>query len=96
MSDNLLDFHDKVVLITGGSTGIGRATARAFARQGAKVVVGDISEEGAETVDILKSEGGDGLFVPTNVAEPSDVEALVNRTLDTYGGQNRTKRPLTG
>ena len=86
MSDNLLDFHDKVVLITGGSTGIGRATARAFARQGAKVVVGDISEEGAETVEILKSEGGDGLFVPTNVAEPSDVEALVNRTLDTYGG----------
>jgi len=58
MSDNLLDFHDKVVLITGGSTGIGRATARAFARQGAKVVVGDISEEGAETVEILKSEGG--------------------------------------
>src|SRR5690348_9899121 len=61
VSDHLLDFHDQVVLITGGSTGIGRATARAFARQGAKVVVGDISEEGAATVELLKSEGGDGL-----------------------------------
>ncbi|MHB1298612.1 MAG: SDR family NAD(P)-dependent oxidoreductase, partial [Gemmatimonadaceae bacterium] len=86
MADNLLDFHDKVVLITGGSTGIGRATALAFARQGAKVVIGDISQEGAETVEILKSQGGDGLFVRTNVAESSEVEALVSRAVDTYGG----------
>ncbi len=65
----LLDFSGKVVLVTGGSTGIGRATALAFARQGAKVVIGDLSEEGGQTIEMIKREGGEGLFVRTNVAK---------------------------
>jgi NAD(P)-dependent dehydrogenase (short-subunit alcohol dehydrogenase family) len=86
MSENLLDFTGKVVLITGGSTGIGRATSLAFARQGAKVVIGDVSEDGAETVEMLKQAGGDGLFVRTNVADEREVEALVAKAVDSYGG----------
>jgi NAD(P)-dependent dehydrogenase (short-subunit alcohol dehydrogenase family) len=86
MPDNPLDFTGKVVLVTGGSTGIGRATALAFGRTGAKVVVGDVSDAGAETVDLLKREGGDGLFVRTNVASADEVERLVATTVRSYGG----------
>lgn len=86
MNDELLDFTGQVILITGGSTGIGRATALAFARRGAKVVVGDVSDEGQETIDLIKAEGAEGLFVKTNVADSSQVQALVDITVKTYGG----------
>lgn len=85
MSD-LLDFTDKVVLITGGATGIGRATALAFARHGAKVVIGDVDDRAAETVSMIEEEGGTALFVRTDVTSAADVEALVRTTVDTFGG----------
>ena len=81
----LLDFAGKVVLITGGATGIGRATALAFARQSATVVVGDIDPRADETVRLIQEKDGEALFVPTNVTVASEVEALVKRTVDTYG-----------
>jgi len=84
--DHPFDFSGKVVLITGGSTGIGRATALAFAERGAKVVVGDESDGGAETVELLKAAGGDGLFVRTDVAQAAQVESLVAKTVHAYGG----------
>jgi NAD(P)-dependent dehydrogenase (short-subunit alcohol dehydrogenase family) len=86
MTEQLLDFTGKVVLITGGATGIGRATARAFARRGAIVVIGDVDDRGAETVRLIEGAGGTGLFVPTNVTIASEVENLVKTTVDTYGG----------
>jgi NAD(P)-dependent dehydrogenase (short-subunit alcohol dehydrogenase family) len=86
MPENMFDFCGKVALVTGGSTGIGRATALAFARQGAKVVVGDVNEAAAEAVDLISSAGGEALFVPTNVAEAAAVETLVARTVEAYGG----------
>ncbi|MGF6919443.1 SDR family NAD(P)-dependent oxidoreductase [Paraburkholderia sp. 40] len=82
---NLLDYTDKVVLITGGATGIGQATAKAFAGQGAKVVIGDVNEGATETVAQIKRAGGEALFVRTDVSDPASVEALVKATVDTYG-----------
>lgn len=86
MPEQLLDFSGKVVLITGASTGIGRATAFAFARQGAKVCIGDISAEAAETLEQIKRDGGQGIFVRTDVTQASSVEALVKAAVETFGG----------
>jgi NAD(P)-dependent dehydrogenase (short-subunit alcohol dehydrogenase family) len=78
--------QDKVALITGGTTGIGRATAIAFARQGAKVVVsGRRPKEGEETVKLIKEAGGTGVFLAADVSKAADVKNLVERTVATYG-----------
>ncbi|MGD9704412.1 MAG: glucose 1-dehydrogenase [Acidimicrobiia bacterium] len=86
MPEQLLDFTGKVVLVTGGATGIGRATSLAFARQGATVVIGDVDDRAAETVRLIEDVGGTGLFVRTDVTVAADVERLVNTAVDTYGG----------
>ncbi len=86
MTANLLDFTDKVVLVTGGATGIGRATSLAFARQGATVVIGDVDERAAETVRLIEEAGGTGLFVHTDVTVAAEVERLVKTAVDTFGG----------
>ena len=86
MSENSLNFAGKVALVTGGGRGIGRATALLFARYGAKVVIGDIDPAGVATVDMIKQERGDALFVQTDVREASDVKNLVAAAVKTYGG----------
>ncbi len=78
--------QNKVALVTGASSGIGRAIALVLAREGAKVVVSDMNEDGGrETVDLVARQGGDALFVKANVAEPSDMEKLVAQTVNRYG-----------
>ena len=76
---------DKVALVTGGTTGIGRATARRFAAMGAKVVVAGRSDEGFETVRMIRDAGGTAIFVPTDVSIESDVTAVINTAVETYG-----------
>src|SRR6185436_12182882 len=79
-------FTDKVALVTGGTSGIGRATAIAFAREGAKVVVsGRREKEGNEVVSTIKNNGGEATFVQTDVANEAEVERLVSSTLSKYG-----------
>jgi NAD(P)-dependent dehydrogenase (short-subunit alcohol dehydrogenase family) len=79
-------FKDKVVLVTGGGSGIGRASAVAFAREGAKVVIADISTAGGEkTVKILKERGGHGWFIRVDVTRAEEVKAMVRRTVETWG-----------
>jgi NAD(P)-dependent dehydrogenase (short-subunit alcohol dehydrogenase family) len=79
-------FQGKVALITGASSGIGRATAIAFAREGAKVVVTSRREnEGKETVSLIKEVGGEGLFIRTDVSKEADVKAMVEGTVKAYG-----------
>ncbi len=76
----------KVSLITGGSSGIGRATALAFAREGAKVVVASRGiERGEETVTEIKANGGDATFIQTDVSKDTDVKSLLQKIVETYG-----------
>jgi len=77
----------KVVVITGGASGIGRATALAFARQGTKVVIGDIDLAGAkDTVAAIKKNGGQADCLEVDVTKSADVDAMVKRAVDQYGG----------
>jgi NAD(P)-dependent dehydrogenase (short-subunit alcohol dehydrogenase family) len=80
-------FKDKVALVTGGASGIGRATALAFAREGARVVISTDSniEGGQEAVRQIEAEGGKAIFVKCDVAKAADVEAMVEQTMETYG-----------
>ena len=76
----------KVALITGGGSGIGRATALVFAREGAKVMIADYDREGGEqTVKMIKTSGGEASFVEANVAVAKQAEAMVAKTVETYG-----------
>ena len=80
------ELRDKVAIVTGGTSGIGRDSAILFAKAGAKVVVAGRREaEGKETVDLVHAAGGDGLFVKTDVSRASEVDALVRKTVEKFG-----------
>ncbi|MCD6233075.1 glucose 1-dehydrogenase [bacterium] len=77
--------ENKIAIITGAGSGIGRATALLFAKEGAKVVVADWSEEGGkETVKEIENQGGEGIFVKTDVSKKEDVEKMKNECLEKF------------
>ncbi len=75
----------KVAIVTGAASGIGRATAVLFAREGAKVVVADW-KDGSDTVREITDAGGEAIFMQVDVSDASQVEAMVRKTVETYGG----------
>jgi NAD(P)-dependent dehydrogenase (short-subunit alcohol dehydrogenase family) len=99
-------FAGKTVLVTGGAGGIGRATALAFGRACANVVVSDITVAGGEeTVRMIREAGGEAIFVETDVTRAGDVQALIAQVAETYGrldcafnnaGIEEENKPLAG
>lgn len=86
MQADMLNFQDKVVLVTGAATGIGRAAALAFAERGAKIALGDWNEAlGQDTLAAVKAAGAEAIFVKTDVSKAADVQALVEKTVATFG-----------
>jgi NAD(P)-dependent dehydrogenase (short-subunit alcohol dehydrogenase family) len=76
----------KVAIVTGGGSGIGRATSLAFAREGARVMVADlIVDGGEETVKMIHSAGGGAVFVRTDVSKAQEVKAMVDKAIEAYG-----------
>jgi NAD(P)-dependent dehydrogenase (short-subunit alcohol dehydrogenase family) len=76
----------KIALVTGGASGIGRATALTFAREGAKLVIADRHAEGGQqTVHMIRENGGDATFVQMDVSRATEVEAMIRTTVETYG-----------
>jgi NAD(P)-dependent dehydrogenase (short-subunit alcohol dehydrogenase family) len=78
--------NGKVALVTGGGSGIGRASALAYAREGARVVVADVNVDGGQdTVRAIESTGGNAVFVQADVSKRQDVEAMISKTVEEYG-----------
>jgi len=76
----------KVALVTGGASGIGRATALTFAREGAKLVVADMNVDGGQqTVHMITENGGEATFVQVNVSNATEVQAMISKAVETYG-----------
>ena len=76
----------KVALVTGGASGIGRATALTFAREGAKLVIADMNDDGGQqTVHMIIENGGEATFMQVDVTSASAVEALISKTVEIYG-----------
>lgn len=78
--------ENKVAIVTGGGSGIGRTVALSYANEGAKVVVSDIDENGGETtVEMIRKISGEAVFVRADTSSPSDNESLVKSTVEKYG-----------
>lgn len=81
-----MEFTDKIILITGAGSGIGRLTAIAFAKEGGTVIVSDINEKGGqETVDQIAAFAGSSTFIPCDVSDPEQVQQLIALTVERYG-----------
>ena len=75
----------KSAIVTGSATGIGRATAMLFAKEGARVIVADVDESGRQVVEAIDGDGGEAVFVKADVSQAEDVERLVGTAVGTYG-----------
>ncbi|GEN49082.1 SDR family NAD(P)-dependent oxidoreductase [Ligilactobacillus pobuzihii] len=79
------DFSGKTAIVTGASGGIGAATAKLFAQNGANVVIGDINPSGQKVAQEIKDAGGKAIFVKTDVADSTSVKNLIDQAIQAYG-----------
>jgi NAD(P)-dependent dehydrogenase (short-subunit alcohol dehydrogenase family) len=81
-----MSFNDLVIVVTGAANGIGKDVSRAYAKQGAKVVLADVDEtEGERHAEAIQRQGGEAIFVKTDVRKEGDILNLVEKTVSTYG-----------
>lgn len=81
-----MEFSNKIALITGAGSGIGRASSLKLASNGATVVLVDFNKEtGEETLSLVKEQGGEGIFIQADVSNTEDVKNYVNKAVETYG-----------
>jgi NAD(P)-dependent dehydrogenase (short-subunit alcohol dehydrogenase family) len=81
-----MDFKNKVAVVTGASSGIGKSVSELYAREGAAVILSDINQElGEKTTEEIRKSGGEAIFVRANVSKPSDCESMVKAAMDKYG-----------
>lgn len=81
-----MKFTDSIALVTGGGSGIGRATCRQFAREGARVAIVDIDREaGCQTLEMIEQEGGEAIFLRADVSNSADVLGVVTRLVEVWG-----------
>ena len=77
---------NKVAIVTGGASGLGKSSAKLLAREGAKIVVSDIDEEGGKkVVQQIKEDGGEAIFIKQDVAKEDEWKNVIETTLETYG-----------
>jgi NAD(P)-dependent dehydrogenase (short-subunit alcohol dehydrogenase family) len=81
-----MDFKNKVAVVTGASSGIGKSVSELYAREGAAVILSDINQElGEKTTEEIRKGGGEAIFVRADVSKPSDCENMVKVAMDKYG-----------
>jgi NAD(P)-dependent dehydrogenase (short-subunit alcohol dehydrogenase family) len=81
-----MDFKNKVAVVTGASSGIGKSVSELYAREGAAVILSDINQElGEKTTEEIRKAGGEAIFVRADVSKPSDCENMVKAAMDKYG-----------